>query len=60
MPEENNNIENQTLDKIEHPRPKPVKRKRSFKPNFDGLIVIFLVLVTVAMIVWWYLEINKI
>lgn len=58
MQNDDQNLENQTLDKIENPTPKPKKRK--FKLSFDLIIAIVLTLATLATIVLWYLSISKV
>lgn len=57
-----NNIENQTLDKIENSGSSAKKHKKTpkIRLNFDLIIVLILVSVTLAMIIWWYLEISKV
>ena len=59
--EKNQDLENQTLDKIENPKQaKEAKRSKKFHPTMDLLIALFLVGITLAMIAWWYVEINKV
>lgn len=54
---DDNNLENQTLDQIEHPKPAPKKRKIKF--SFDLIVAIVLSIAIIATLVMWYLAVAK-